>query len=141
MFNFKCLLVILIIFRNSFHCRVVINEIQFDKDNAFIELAFESCESSCALSGMRLLILEEDASFLMISDIIILDNITTNSHGLFTIGSANSSSFQHQLKYRSDLLHGLALLQYVDLEQNNTISFDRFLHEVAYKLQRPNELP
>lgn len=147
MFDLKCVFLIqIIVFRNSFLCQVI-NEINFHNvDDAFIELAFASCESNCSLSGLRLLILEEDSNhprnIFSISDVIILDNITTNEHGLFTIGRTNNSQLQHQLKYNFNSLHGLALL-HVDSEhkkQNRSIAFDRYLFQMAIISQNSDEL-
>lgn len=137
MFNSKCVLAILIfLFRNRIYlCEVRINEIKLhEKSDAFVELAFVSCKGNCSSSSLALIVLQEDAdapkSCFIISDIIKLKNIIYNEHGLVTIDRRNTSNFKHQFNYNSSLLHGLALLQYVDSEQNNSDNLDRFLADV-----------
>lgn len=86
MCNSKFVLVIpiLIIGNSSYSCQVI-SEINFHAANeAFIELAFPLLNSSYISSGLCLLIMEDDpfepGKFFTLSDVIIMDNITTNKY-------------------------------------------------------------
>lgn len=140
MFDPKCILIILviIIFRNCFYsCHgQIINEINLygENNDAYIELAFPPCKSNCSSSGLFLLILEEkpNTTLFIISDVVILYDIVSNENGLFTVGKSNNLNLQHQFKYHSNLLHGLALFQYMDLQQSTNM--DQFKTEILDKL-------
>lgn len=98
-----------------------------------IKISFDSCEVNCNISGLRLIILEEDSvlpqRFFTITDIIKLDDINTNHHGLLTIGPVKNSQLYHQFKYDPDLLHGMALQYNEEIYENHTENLERFLSE------------
>lgn len=148
MFVLKCVVLILlqtVLFKNIVNldvCNVRINEIAFGVPaNAFLELSLEPRDLNCSWSGLRLLIFSEDfidkIQFLAISDVIILDNVTANEHGLFLIGEANNSQLHHQFKCDKDSLHGVALLQRVDLV--DSIYMDELLIELANNWTRNSD--
>lgn len=138
MINLKCLIAILIIlFRNVNSVQVIFNEVSLhDKSDAFFELAFAS--SKMTTNRLAIIVMEADADAprfcIKFSDIIKFNNIITNEHGLITVDKRNTSNFKHQFNYNSSLLHGLALLQYVESEQNNGDTLDSFLSDVQTEL-------
>lgn len=125
MFILKCVLLFYLILRNE--CQLISEVNLKNRDIAFIEVSFDKC-GIINISGLRLLILQEKSGKnLTISDIIRLDDISTNEHGLLTIGPVKNELY-HQFKYDPELLHGLALLEYND-DDNYTETMEQFLSE------------
>lgn len=131
----RIFLILILIFRNSL-CQSI-SEIKFNENaSAYIELNFGS-QPNCNITNFRLLLIEENTNSstepFLFSDVVILDNITTNEHGLVTIGSEQNFTIQHKFNYHSNLLHGLALLKYVKYKEIFSEVVDSLLHSVANK--------